>query len=166
MPGSGKTTVGELVALRRARPFVDLDDAIEASTGCTVPDLFHRVGEAGFRELEAVVLADTIATEPRAVVASGGGVVLSPDNRLLLARPDVRTVWLRAAPATLGRRVGAGHGRPLLEDDPIAGINRLLTERESLYREVADLIVEVDDLGAGAVADCLADWLEKHRSVR
>lgn len=159
MPGSGKTTVGEILALRDARPFVDLDEAIESSAGCTIADLFEQVGEAGFRELESVVLADAIANQPRAVVASGGGVVVSPDNRRLLQQAGVRTVWLRAEPATLGQRVGNGHGRPLLEEDPVAAIARLQTERDPLYREVADLVIEVDERDAGAVVEAVAEGL-------
>lgn len=159
MPGSGKTTVGEILALRHARPFVDLDDAIEASAGRSIGELFDDVGEAGFRELESVVLADAIATHPGAVVASGGGIVLSPDNRRLLRQDGVRTVWLRARADTLGERVGNGHGRPLLEDDPHGTIARLQTERDPLYREVADVVVEVDDRDAGAVVDAVAEGL-------
>lgn len=159
MPGSGKTTVGEILALRDARPFVDLDEAIESSAGCTIAELFDRVGEAGFRELESVVLADAITKHPGAVLAGGGGIVVSPDNRRLLQQQRVRTVWLRARPATLGQRVGNGHGRPLLEDDPIAAIARLQTERDPLYREVADLVVEVDDRDVGSVVDAVAEGL-------
>lgn len=159
MPGSGKSTVGEILALREARPFVDLDEAIESSAGCTIAELFDRVGEAGFRELESVVLADAIANQPGAVLASGGGAVVSPDNRRLLQQAGVRTVWLRAQPTTLGQRVGNGHGRPLLEDDPVGNVARLQTERDPLYREVADLVIEVDDLDAAAVVEAVVEAL-------
>lgn len=159
MPGSGKSTVGEVFALRRGRPFIDLDDAIERTAGRSIEELFDQVGEAGFREVETVVLADTLTSEPDAVIAGGGGLVLSPDNRRLLASADVCTVWLRADADTLGRRVGNGHGRPLLEDDPVGAINRLLVERQALYRQVADLIVDVDALPAQAVVDRLCDEL-------
>ncbi|MGI9601966.1 MAG: shikimate kinase [Acidimicrobiales bacterium] len=159
MPGSGKTTVGEILALRDARPFVDLDEAIEANAGATVPELFARVGEAGFRELEMVILADTVARAPTAVVASGGGVVLAAENRELLRRPSICTVWLRASAPTLSHRVSDGRGRPLLEDDPVGAISRLLTEREPLYGEVADVVIDVDELGAGAVVEAVAERL-------
>lgn len=157
MMGAGKTTVARLLAERLGWRYADSDDAVEARTGRTVRELFEAGGEPMFRPLETEVLTETLASPGPVVVAVAGGAVLDPSNRALLRRSGT-VVWLRASPATLARRVArdvadpGGH-RPLLEKDPDRTLTRLDAERRELYREVADVVVDVDDLGAEAVVE-------------
>jgi shikimate kinase len=151
MMGSGKTTVGRELATRLGWTFLDSDAMVEASTGATVTELFAARGEDGFRAEESRVLAEALDADASVVVSAAGGSVLSPDNRALLATHTV--VWLRADPATLAERVGAGTGRPLLDDDPAGKLAQLDAVRRPLYEEVADVVVDVDALDPSTVAD-------------
>jgi shikimate kinase len=144
MMGSGKTTVGRLAAERLARPFVDSDAVIEARTGRTVREIFASDGETAFRDLEAAVLVEALASSVPAVIAAAGGVVLRPENRSALDQADARVVWLCADPAMLAERVRSGGHRPLLDDDPEGTLRRMWADRHPLYRQVADAIVGVD----------------------
>jgi shikimate kinase len=97
------------------------------------------------------VLAEALGADGPVVVSAAGGVVLSADNRALLARHSV--VWLRADPATLAARVGAGEGRPLIDADPAGTLVGLDAVRRPLYEEVADVVVDVDALDPATVVD-------------
>jgi 3-dehydroquinate synthase len=159
--GSGKSTVGALVARALGASFVDLDAEIEAATGRTVAQLFQDPGEAVFRALEVRALHDVLDTTRRAVIALGGGAVLSRAVRERLARDEgFTTVWLSAPPAALVARLGEGDAvaaRPLLAGRDAAGregvLARLLEERRPLYEEVARLLVEAGSRPPGAVAE-------------
>jgi shikimate kinase len=144
MMGSGKSTIGRIVAERLERPLIDSDEVIEAATGRTVRDIFAADGEETFRALEAEALRDALATDEPAVIAAAGGVVLRPENRRLLRESGARVVWLMADPTLLIERVRSGMHRPLLDDDPEGTLQRMWDERQPLYQEVADAIVSVD----------------------
>ena len=146
---TGKTAVGELVASRLGRPFIDTDALIEAQAGRPVPRIFAELGEAAFRRLEAGVVADA-AARSGCVIATGGGVVLSPENMDRLRRGGL-VIALHADPRAILARAGGG-GRPLLGDDPEGNVRRLLEERAPLYR-AADLLIETSSLSVEAVAD-------------
>lgn len=152
MMGAGKTTVGRLVAAELGCGYLDSDVEVERTTGHSVPELFATAGEAAFRAAESAVLAEAVAEPAPVVVSVAGGAVLDPANRSLLGRSGL-VVWLRARPATLARRVGDGAGRPLLGEDPAAALARLEAERRPLYAELADAVVDVDDLGPAEVAE-------------
>jgi shikimate kinase len=143
--GSGKSTVGRMLADRLGWAYRDSDADVQAATGKTIPEIFEHDGEAVFRRAEAEALAHACALDTPVVVSAAGGSVLNPDNRRLLARSGT-VVWLRARPETNARRVGDGTGRPLLGDDPAEAMTRLYAERAPLYGEVADLVVDVDRL--------------------
>ena len=154
MMGSGKTTVGRAAADRLGWRFLDSDRQVEERAGRTVEEIWREEGEAGFRYLETEALADALdsAQDAPAVVAAAGGVVLNPDNRALLkTHPPV--VWLRARPETLAQRVGTGAGRPLLAGDPAGALVRLSEERRPYYEDVADTVIDVDDLSPAEVVD-------------
>ena len=152
MMGVGKSTVGHLVAQRLGWPYLDSDEWVQRHTGKTVPEIFQQDGEAAFRAQETAALQEAATSDGPLVVGVAGGAVLSPENRVLIRRGGL-TVWLRADPLTLAKRVGSGKGRPLLGDNPQAALKRLYPEREPHYRELADLIVDVDKLTPGEVAD-------------
>jgi shikimate kinase len=152
MMGAGKTTTGHLLAERLGWAYRDSDADVEAATGLTVPELFARDGEAAFRRAEATVLAEACADPSPSIVSVAGGAVLSEDNRRLIASSGI-VVWLRARPETLAARVGDGIGRPLLGDDPAEAVVRLDAVRAPLYAELADVVLNVDELTAVAVAD-------------
>ncbi|MGD0881762.1 MAG: shikimate kinase [Acidimicrobiales bacterium] len=152
MMGAGKSTIGRELAGRLGWKFLDSDAMVEASTGSTVAELFAADGEEAFRAEESRVLAEALAAVPPAVVSAAGGTVLAPANRQLLAEAGT-VVWLRADPATLAARVGTGAGRPLLEGDPAGSLAALDAVRRPLYGEVADVIIDVDDLEPSRVVD-------------
>jgi len=152
MMGAGKSTVGQLLADRLGWGYVDSDEDVVRRTGRTVAEIFATDGEPAFRTEESVALRDGLTQRGPVVVSVAGGAVLDPSNRALLA--DAGTVvWLRARPDTLAARVGDGHDRPLLGDDPLAALERLAAAREPLYAGLADVTVDVDDRTPAEVAD-------------
>ncbi len=151
MMGSGKTSTGRPLAERLGYGFVDADAVIEQAAGCSIPEIFDRDGEAGFRSLESQVLS-AISQRHSLVVATGGGVVTQPENWGMLHSGIV--IWLDVVPDQLLQRLNADSTvRPLLQtSDPKAALNALLNERRPLYAE-ADLTVVISDETPEAVAD-------------
>jgi len=145
--GTGKTTVGRLLAEKLALPFLDADAELEARAGRTIREIFAEEGEKHFRELEVQVLQELLACKP-SVIATGGGVVLRESNRQLLNAAG-KVVWLTADVGTLLRRLegdATTHGRrPDLSTGGWAEIEDQMRQREALYRGCADL--EVDTVG-------------------
>lgn len=152
MMGAGKTTVGRLVADRLGWRYLDSDVQVMADTGRSIPAIFAEDGEAAFRAEEARVLVEAVSGDERVVVSVAGGAVLSDANRSVITGSGT-VVWLRAAPATLADRVGDGEGRPLLADDPAGALAALDAVRRPLYDLVSDVVVDVDGLTPGEVAD-------------
>lgn len=152
MMGAGKSVVGRLVAARLGWPWIDSDEEVQRSTGCTVAQLFGERGEAAFRTEEARVLADVLGRDGPLVISVAGGAVLRPDNRRMLRRGAL-VVWLRADLNTLGRRVARGDHRPLLAGDPAARLAALYVARGPHYEALADVVVDVDALAPAEVAD-------------
>ena len=157
MMGSGKTSTGRPLAERLGYGFVDADAVIEQAAGCSIPDIFDRDGEAGFRSLESQVLS-AISQRHSLVVATGGGVVTQPENWGMLHSGIV--IWLDVVPDQLLQRLNADSTvRPLLQTaDPEAALNALLKERRPLYAE-ADLTVVINDETPEAVADGILQLL-------
>jgi shikimate kinase len=153
--GTGKTTVGRILAARLHRPFFDSDKMVEARTGRTVRDIFESDGEAAYRPLETEALADALSSSTPAVIAAAGGVVLSPVNRQALEARAARVVWLRADPHLLVDRALRQDHRPLLEVDPKATLEQMARDRDRLYAEVADRIVDVGTKTPDEVADAV-----------
>jgi shikimate kinase len=152
--GTGKTTVGRLVAAKLGWAFVDADDRLEAAAGKTVAEVFASEGEVGFRGREAVILAELAALE-NTVVATGGGAVLRPANRTHLATGFV--VLLTASPSVIGKRTAgdptnAARRPNLTEGGGLEEVMTVLAAREPLYRSVADLVVPTDERSPDDVA--------------
>lgn len=157
--GAGKTSIGRCLARHFGLPFVDTDHAIEQRTGAAVPTIFACEGEAGFRVREREVLAELLSG-PASVLATGGGIVLDPANRALLAAQG-HVVHLRADVPTQLARLARDRSRPLLAaGDREATLHRLADEREPLYAEVADLVFDTRHLSAPEAARGLAAVLE------
>ncbi|MFL5737521.1 MAG: shikimate kinase [Actinomycetota bacterium] len=156
MPGSGKSSVGRSLAPLLNVPFVDLDDEVEQQSGRTVAEIFEGGGEGAFRLAESRALA-AVAAGAGAVVACGGGIVVDPSNRAVLASSGV-VVYLEAPLETLRARVGDGGARPLLKGDPEVELERLLRDREELYGSVAEHIVDAES-DAETVAKAVAEAL-------
>lgn len=158
--GSGKTTVGRLVAEKLGRPFVDTDVLIAQRAGCSIPELFARDGEEAFRRLETAVLRDL---PDGLAVATGGGLVLRAENRAHMKATGT-VVWLRVSPGELLRRLTQGDGikrRPLLQGaDPGGKLRAIVAEREALYRAAADMIVETEGLLPAQSAATVIHYLE------
>ena len=157
MMGSGKTSTGRPLAEQLGYGFVDADAVIEQAAGCSIPEIFERDGEAGFRALESQVL-NAISQRHSLVVATGGGVVTQQENWGLLHSGIV--IWLDVVPEQLMQRLKADSTvRPLLQtDDPDAALNALLNQRRPLYAE-ADLTVVIDQETPAAVADGILQLL-------
>lgn len=151
---SGKTTVGRRLAAVRGWEFFDSDRQIETVTGRTVAEIWRTEGEPAFRRLEAEVLAGALAATVPRVIAAAGGTVLDEDNRRLMALHHP-VVWLRARPETLAGRAGSSLHRPLLDEDPAGVLERLDAIRRPLYEEVADVVIDVDDLTSEQVVACV-----------
>ena len=157
MMGSGKTSTGRPLAERLGYGFVDADAVIEQAAGCSIPEIFERDGEAGFRSLESQVLS-AISQRHSLVVATGGGVVTEPENWGVLHSGIV--IWLDVVPDQLMQRLKADSTvRPLLQTaDPEADLKALLNKRQPLYAE-ADLTVVINDETPDAVADGILQLL-------
>jgi shikimate kinase len=148
--GSGKTTVGGLVAQRLGTAVRDTDHDVEATTGREISEIFVDDGEAAFRALESAAVAAALATHD-GVLALGGGAVLDPVTRDLLAGHDV--VFLRVGLSDAVKRVGLGTSRPLLLGNVRGRIKTLLDERTPVYESVATLTVETDGREPQEIAD-------------
>lgn len=158
MMGAGKTTVGRALAARLDWDHLDSDEQVQRRTGRTVPEIFATDGEAAFRVEEKAALAAAVAGERPVVVSVAGGAVLDPDNRRCLAEAGL-VVWLRATVATLATRVGRGEGRPLLGDDPGAVLARLDRDRRPLYAELAEVVVDVEELTVDEAVERIVERL-------
>jgi shikimate kinase len=157
--GTGKSTVAPLLADRLGWTWIDADGYLEELAGLSIRELFATEGEAGFRSREAALISDLIARD-HLVIAAGGGVVLRPENRKAIRRGGF-TVWLVASPATIMQRVtldrSTANRRPALTgSDGLSEICQLLNEREPLYRECADLIVDTERQSPDQIAQQIA----------
>ncbi|MGC1419367.1 MAG: shikimate kinase [Acidimicrobiales bacterium] len=155
LPGVGKTTVARLLAVQWRCESIDTDDLLSDAVGCPAPEYLRREGVAAFRQAELTALREALRGD--VVVATGGGVVTTPEARTILLNEV--TLWLDCDDATLVPRLG-GVERPLLGEDPMASLRRLRSEREAWYQEVARARVDAsgDERDVAArVADALME---------
>jgi len=152
--GAGKTTVGRQLARRLGRQFYDSDHEIVARTGVPIPTIFEIEGEDGFRRREAQTIAE-LSEMRNIVLATGGGVVLNPENRRRLHESGW-VVYLNVPPAMLYERTRHDRNRPLLQvADPLAKLEELHGIRDPLYREAAHFVVGGSHLVASGVVQYL-----------
>ena len=155
--GAGKTCIGRRLAERFTLDFVDVDQAIVDAAGASIPTIFEHSGEAGFRSHERQALARVLEGRGQ-LVSTGGGAVLDPDNRALIARRGF-VVYLRVSVAEQLERLARDKGRPLLQrPDREQVLHDLAAHRDPLYRELADLTLDTDPYTA---ADATAQLVVK-----
>ncbi len=158
MMGAGKTTIGRLLASFLKKTFYDSDREIQKRTGVSIPLIFEIEGEAGFRKRETEMLSELVKTR-NIVLATGGGAVLSAQNREMLKQSGT-VIYLRATVDDLWRRTRQDKNRPLLQtQDPRTKLAELYTQRDPLYRETAHIIVESGKRSARHLAQLLAQQL-------
>ena len=159
LPASGKTSVGRELAAALGLPFLDSDELVEAEAGKPVAAIIEKEGEPGFRARESRALA-AAAAGPPCVLATGGGIVLSADNRELL-RGRFTVVWLRVSPEVAASRAASAPGsRPLLgRGDPAGRMRELDEARRGLYAGTARLIVDASSAAPRELARELAETL-------
>lgn len=164
--GSGKTAVGRQLARLLRAPFYDSDAEIERDTGVDIPYIFEREGEQGFREREAALI-DALTRHEGIVLATGGGAVLSAENRRHLAGRGC-VVYLETSVGQQVERVRRGRNRPLLRNvQPAQKLEQLMLQRAPLYREVADMVVCTDGRKVRAVVDeILRELRERQTAAR
>jgi len=162
--GAGKSCVGRRLATRIGRPFIDADAEIEAAAGCSINDIFERLGEPAFREGERRVMS-RLLDGPLAVIAAGGGAFAEADTRTLIAAKAL-SFWLRAELDVLVRRTAGRAHRPLLNaGDPRMVLQRLIDKRHPLYAQ-ADIVVDTGDQPAEATVERVLDALRTYAAAR
>lgn len=158
--GTGKTSLGKLLARKLDYQFLDTDQLIEAESGLKIREIFQRYGEAHFRQLEAD-LARKLGNTTAKVISTGGGFPLKPENIQQL-RSNGFIVLLQATPKVIYHRVSGDESRPLLKNpDPLGTIGRLLAERQRFY-EKADFVLNTDEGDLDQLCETLlAEWMKR-----
>ncbi len=160
--GVGKTSVGRQLAGLLHRPFVDVDAEIESRSGADIQWIFDMEGEAGFRKRETKVLSDIVASSASSVIATGGGVVMTKENRKIL-QSSGQVIYLSVSKEQLYERMRRDKSRPLLQvGNREKVIDDLIELRDPLYREIADVVFAAEAGSAYRVAKVLLDELSKH----
>ena len=161
--GSGKTSIGRLVAQRLGFRFIDTDAVIVERVGMPIAEIFAQHGEAWFRDQETAAL-HSLEVLDRVVISTGGGIVLREENRTLLGELGM-VVWLTASEDVIFERVSRNKKRPLLQTaDPRATVHELLEQRRPLYEEAAQLTLDSTALAHSAVADTVIAEAGRHFS--
>jgi len=162
MMGSGKTTMGRTLSKHLGKIFADSDEEIQKRTGVTIPHIFDIEGEAGFRQRESAALHDILMHDGM-VLATGGGAVLASQNRAVLQQNGI-VIYLKASVHDLWQRTKHDRNRPLLQTaDPHTKLKELLQQRDPLYQEVADIIIQSGRQSAHSLMLHLVDEIEKFR---
>jgi shikimate kinase len=158
--GEGKSTIGRQLAKLLRMEFEDTDHEIQRRTGVDIPTIFDFEGEDGFRRREVAVVEE-LTSHTGLVLATGGGVVLDPNNRRCLSGRGV-VVYLSCSPEQQYDRTRQDRNRPLLQtEDPMSKLQILMDEREPIYRELADLVVSTEKRNAVVVAKEIANRLNE-----
>ena len=159
--GAGKSSIGRRLSDVLDMPLVDLDDYIVEKAGMSIPAIFERLGEAEFRRLESEALREVVGR--RAVIATGGGIVMAEENRELLKKyPPV--IWLKASPEFLAARIDGDNNRPLIAaGDTLNKLNILAEQRYPLYEACADLVVPREFLKKKEIVQMILRFLSSRK---
>lgn len=156
--GAGKTTVGKQLAQALGMEFRDSDLEIQQRTGVDIPTIFEYEGEDGFRQRERQII-DELSQVDNVVLATGGGAVLRPENRLNLSAKGL-VFFLACSPEQQYERTYRDRNRPLLQtEDPLTRLRELMAVREPLYRETADYVITTEGRATPTVANEILDTL-------
>lgn len=159
LPGSGKSTLGRLIAKRLRIGFTDSDLVIEQRLGCSIREYFERNGETAFRVIEQEVI-DELTQRGDCLISTGGGVILQKSNRENL-KDRCKTVYLQCTPEEIYRRLRHDQNRPLLQvDNPLQKLQELYTVRDPLYREVAHFVIQTGKPSVSSVVNIILAQLE------
>jgi shikimate kinase len=164
MMGSGKTTMGRVLAKHLGKVFVDSDEEIIKRTGVTIPHIFDVEGEPGFRLREITALRNLVERD-NMVLATGGGAVLEEQNRTMLQQNGI-VIYLKASVHDLWQRTRHDRNRPLLQTgNPHARLTELFQQRDPLYRQVSDIIAQSGKQSAQALMLQLAEEIDVFRKT-
>jgi shikimate kinase len=164
MMGSGKTTMGRVLAKHLGKVFVDSDEEIIKRTGVTIPHIFDVEGEPGFRLREITALRNLVERD-NMVLATGGGAVLEEQNRTMLQQNGI-VIYLKASVHDLWQRTRHDRNRPLLQTgNPHAKLTELFQQRDPLYRQVSDIIAQSGKQSAQALMLQLAEEIDVFRKT-
>jgi shikimate kinase len=156
--GSGKTTVGKRIAQELGYTFVDSDDVVASNAGKSVREIFAQDGEAVFRQCESEAIKSVLADRQSSVVlATGGGAVISSDNRSLISEQASTVVWLDASVEDLVVRTKSGVTRPLLDGDAATTLQSLSSQRSAWYDEVATVRIDTRGKSVAKVSSAVMD---------
>ena len=162
--GAGKTTLGRQLARAMNVEFVDSDHEIERRTGADIPWIFDIEGEEGFRRRETEVI-DELTQNDELVLATGGGAVLKLENRQFLRERGI-VVYLHASVEKLFQRTAKDRNRPLLQtDNPKEKLKNLMDEREPLYRDVADIVINTGAHSLRYTVDQILNEIKKRAEL-
>ena len=146
MMGAGKTTIGKLLSNKLGFDFIDLDKIIEERSGVKINTIFEIEGEVGFRERELQVLSDSIEKD-QVIISTGGGIVTNEKSRARLIKNNALIIYLKANLQTLFNRLKNDNSRPILNvDNKEQVIEKILEQREPLYKELADMVVDTSHM--------------------
>ena len=160
--GAGKTTIGRQLAKRLKRPFYDSDHELVERCGVDIPTIFEFEGESGFRDRESQVI-DELSKRNDSVMATGGGAVLRPENRKMLAARGT-VIYLRVSLKNQHLRTSADRNRPLLQGGNLMEkLQKLRDDRDPLYTALADHILDTDDRTPNNVAQSIQRKLDLPR---
>lgn len=162
MMGSGKTTMGRILAKHLDKVFVDSDEEIQFRTGVTIPHIFDVEGESGFRQRETDAL-EALVSRNDLVLATGGGAVLAEENRAMMRQNGV-VIYLKASVHDLWLRTRNDKNRPLLQTGNVhAKLTELLHQRDALYQQVADIVMPTGRQSVHALMLRLTGEIERYR---
>jgi len=155
--GCGKSSIGRRLAASMGCKLIDLDEVIVTQEGITIPEIFAAYGEDHFRDLETAMLRD--ALNQQAIIATGGGIVIRPENRTMLqTHPAV--IWLKASPKFLAARIDGDRNRPLIAGgDTFKRLKQLAKERYPHYEACANHIIPREKMKKRAIVSDILHWM-------
>jgi|APHig6443717817_1056837.scaffolds.fasta_scaffold10722_4 shikimate kinase len=158
--GSGKTTVGQLLAQTLGYSFADTDQLIEAGEELTIAEIFNKNGEGYFRQLETLIMEEISETISNTVLSVGGGLPMTMNNHKYLKKTG-KVVYLSVSPQTVLKRIGNDDGRPLLSgDDATEVIYELLESRVPTYKKLADITIDTDTKSVNEIVSAIVEAIQ------